>query len=421
MKLSHKKIKYSELRTELGIAAGKSLDDYYAYLTHYLQNQTIPGQGRYITQAQRCLKEANRVYETPPTVLKHLKEDNYQLNINWDIPFPPPKSHDFTFIDLFAGVGGFRIAFQSINGKCVFSSEIDNAAKRTYEANFGEVPFGDIREISKRPNNIPDHDILLAGFPCQAFSIAGYRQGFADEKGRGNLFFDIYKILKSKQPKAFLLENVKNLEGHDGGNTFSVIKDYLNEAGYSVIKKVLNTMEYGNVPQNRERIYIVGYLGEADWETSGKETCSKRFAWPEKTPLQVKVHDLLEKSPEDYFYYAKYDCYKHLKKEVVAKDTVYQWRRMYVRENKKNVCPTLTANMGCGGHNVPIILDNRDIRKLTPRECFRLQGYPDNYLLPQDQAISQLYKQAGNSVSVPVIKRIAKSIMDSIGKPYRRA
>lgn len=192
-----------------------------------------------------------------------VRESDFQAYLNLkfnNIPFPPPKNPKFTFIDLFAGIGGIRLPFQGLGGKCVFSSEWGESAKKTYALNFGETPYGDITQIGAR--EIPDHDILLAGFPCQAFSIAGYREGFADRKGRGNLFFDIYKILKEKQPKAFLLENVKNLKGHDKGNTFRVITEYLEEAGYDVSSRVLNAMEYGNVPQNRERIYIVGFLNK---------------------------------------------------------------------------------------------------------------------------------------------------------------
>jgi len=325
------------------------------------------------------------------------------------VPFPAHENPAFLFSDIFGGVGGMRLAFQNLHGKCVFTSEWDAYAQRTYEANFGEMPFGDIREANEA--NIPDHDILLAGFPCQSFSIAGYRQGFADQKGRGNLFLEIHRILKAKKPRAFLLENVKGLQGHDGGNTLRVIIEYLKDAGYSVLHAVLNSMDYGNVPQNRERIYIVGFAGEVDWENSQGSTCSRNYAWPTKIPLLQTVPDLLEPQVPDLFYYARYGIHELMKDKITSRDTVYQWRRQYVRENKKHVCPTLTANMGTGGHNVPLILDNKGIRKLTPRECFRFQGFPDQFVLPPDMARSHLYKQAGNSVSVPVIQRIAECMM----------
>jgi len=340
-----------------------------------------------------------------------VRETSNQLVFNIifsGIPYPPPETPKFTFIDLFAGVGGIRLGFQVHQGKCLFSSEWDEKAKKTYSFNYGEYPYGDIREIDEKM--IPNHDILLAGFPCQAFSIAGYQKGFKDEKGRGNLFFDVLRIIKEKKPRAFLLENVKNLQGHDKGNTFRVIKKHLKDAGYSVFSKVLNTMEYGGIPQNRERIYIVGFSGEAGKEND-PNTCSSRFLWPKKKPLKMSVKNLLEKKVEDSFYYDKYACYKQLKDVVISFDTVYQWRRVYVRENKKGVCPTLTANMGTGGHNVPLILDSNGIRKLTPRECFRLQGFPEKYKFPKGMANSHLYKQAGNSVSVPVVSEVAKVML----------
>lgn len=341
-----------------------------------------------------------------------VSESDFQAHLDLkfnNIPFPPPEKPKFTFIDLFAGIGGIRLPFQELGGKCILSSEWDASAKKTYSLNFGEIPYGDITKI--KASEIPNHDILLAGFPCQAFSIAGYREGFADKKGRGNLFFDIYRILKEKQPKAFLLENVKNLKGHDGGNTFRVITEYLEEAGYDVSSRVLNAMEYGNVPQNRERIYIVGFLNK-----KMREKNSSEFVWPQQTPLKKNIKHLFDETVDEYFYYKKYDCYEELKKKVTSRETVYQWRRMYVRENKSGVCPTLTANMGTGGHNVPIILDKKDIRKLTPKECFRVQGYPEEFKIPQTMAMSRIYKQIGNSVTVPVIQRIAKSIIKKMNR-----
>ncbi|PXF64135.1 DNA (cytosine-5-)-methyltransferase [Kangiella spongicola] len=321
-------------------------------------------------------------------------------------PVPKPK---FTFIDLFAGIGGIRMGFQKQAGSCVFSSEFEKAAQITYRENYLEYPFGDITKIDS--SDIPDHDILLGGFPCQAFSVAGYREGFSDKKGRGNLFFKIHDIIVKKKPKAFLLENVKNLQGHDGGNTFKVIVEYLHEAGYSVISNVLNSMDYGNVPQNRERIYIIGFRDEADWQTKNTKTSTSEFSWPEPIKLDVSIRDLLDGNVNDTFYYERFACYEQLKEQMKRKDTVYQWRRVYVRENKNNVCPTLTANMGTGGHNVPLILDdNNRIRKLTPKECSRIQGFPEEFKLPE-MANSHLYKQFGNSVTVPVIERLAKEII----------
>ncbi len=193
-----------------------------------------------------------------------------------NIPFQNPSEPSFRMVDLFAGIGGIRLPFQELNGETVFSSEYNPSSQHTYSINFGEMPFGDIRTIN--PKEIPEHDILLAGFPCQAFSIAGYRQGFDDEKGRGNLFFNIEKILKIKKPEAFLLENVKNLESHDNGKTYQEIIRRLENLGYSVQSKILNTMNYGNIPQNRERIYIVGFRES----TKSKKQKGLSFKWPSK-------------------------------------------------------------------------------------------------------------------------------------------
>jgi DNA (cytosine-5)-methyltransferase 1 len=245
---------------------------------------------------------------------------------------------------------------------------------------------------------------LLGGFPCQAFSIAGNRQGYDDVKDRGNLFFQIAKILEVKQPDGFFLENVKNLVGHDNGNTFKTIQKILAHLGYYFQYRVLNTMEYGNVPQNRERIYIVGFKNKEYFNN---------FYFPRPVKLTKTVRDILEDSVDDKYYYNGKPLYDRIKDDVTDENKVYQWRRKYVRDNKKNVCPTLTANMGTGGHNVPIIKDSVGIRKLTPLECVRLQGFPDWYKLP-DVSDSALYKQAGNSVSVPVIEAIAKQIVSAM-------
>lgn len=348
------------------------------------------------------------------TVLSFLKKNGLYTTrrkffngVFGDLKLKPSFNTKFRFIDLFAGIGGVRLGFQQNGGACVFSSEFDKHAQQTYKMNHGEVPFGDITKIP--PGEIPDHDILLAGFPCQAFSIAGYQQGFKDEKGRGNLFFNIYEIIKEKKPKAFLLENVKNLKSHDKGNTYKTIVKYLNELGYSVKSEVLNSMDYGNVPQTRERIYIVGFKDESNWQP-GDKSKTDFFTWPDKIKRTVYIRNVLEKEVDNTFYYERFACHELLKKEMKNHDTVYQWRRHYVRENKSKVCPTLTANMGTGGHNVPLILDSKNrIRKLTPKECSRIQGFPDDFKVPQ-LAHSHMYKQFGNSVTVPVIERIATEL-----------
>lgn len=312
--------------------------------------------------------------------------------------------HGFKTIDLFAGVGGIRIGFEKAGFKTVFANDFEANCKQTYDLNFkdSKLVVEDIRKIGI--DDLPEFDFLLGGFPCQAFSIAGYRQGFNDKKDRGNLFFDIVRILEARKPQGFLLENVKNLKSHDGGNTFKVIEEALKDLGYHTKVKVLNSMEYGNVPQNRERIYIVGFRNEE---------YTDKFEFPDPVKLTRSIKSILEKNvPEKYYYNGK-PLFEKLKKDIKEEGKVYQWRRQYVRENKSGVCPTLTANMGMGGHNVPIIKDKKGIRKLTPLECFRIQGFPDNYILP-NLSDSALYKQAGNSVSVPVLEAIAKQMMKAM-------
>jgi len=374
-----------------------------AVLTHYLHNVHNGVSKHYKKDALKVVKN----------FVKYKQDENFsiveeealqQLLFEVEnVPFPTPENYTFKFIDLFAGIGGFRLALQNIGGKCVYTSEWDKAAKKTYRENFGEIPFGDITKESTK-NYIPkEFDVLCAGFPCQAFSIAGNRKGFADT--RGTLFFDVEKIIEKHRPKVVFLENVKNLVSHDKGKTFDVIIEILKEKlGYKVFSSVLNSMTHANIPQNRERIFIIAF--------DPKQVPNfQDFKFPEKIKLTKTIHDILENGKqEDRYYYPKdHQYYPELKKTMTSKYTVYQWRRVYVRENKSNVCPTLTANMGTGGHNVPLIKDNYGIRKLTPRECFSFQGYPQNYVLP-NLANGRLYMQAGNSVTTTLIERIANEI-----------
>jgi DNA (cytosine-5)-methyltransferase 1 len=250
--------------------------------------------------------------------------------------------------------------------------------------------------------DIPKFDLFLGGFPCQSFSIAGNRKGFDDE--RGNLFFDIIRILSYHKPKAILLENVKNLQNHDNSNTFMVIKTELEKIGYFIQSKVLNTCKYANIPQNRERIFIVGFLDRNSFE---------KFKFPEEEKLKTNIIDLIDEKVDDTFYYSENSkIYSKLDLEITKKikeNQLYQYRRHLVRENKSKVCPTLTANMGSGGHNVPLLRDLYGIRKLTPRECFRFQGFPNSFKFP-NISNCHLYKQAGNSVTVPLITKLAIEI-----------
>ncbi len=307
-------------------------------------------------------------------------------------------------LDLFAGIGGIRMGFECAGFETVFSNDFDPYCKPTYDLNYktAQLTIGDIQKI--KSSSLPDFDVLLGGFPCQPFSIAGYRRGFFDT-GRGNLFFEIVRILRDKKPTAFLLENVKNLKSHDNGKTFKIISDALSDLDYHVKVKVLNSMKYGNVPQNRERVYIVGFKSRKAHDT---------FDFPEEISLSKTVADVLEDSVDDKYYYSNSPLHNQLKEAIKSLNVVYQWRRAYVRENKSGVCPTLTANMGMGGHNVPLVKDKKGIRKLTPRECARLQGFPESYRLPKDLPDTKLYKQFGNSVTATVVERVARQMLRSL-------
>lgn len=310
----------------------------------------------------------------------------------------------------FAGVGGIDFGFEQTGYfEVVYANEVDPYPTKTYEKNFNlKVDCRDIRDV--KATEIPDFDVMLAGFPCQAFSIAGHRQGFDDEKGRGTLFFELVRIIKKKKPQIVFLENVKNLVAHDNGNTFMVILNELKEEGYHVKYAVLNAMEYGNVPQNRERIYIVAFKDVRHF---------KEFEFPLPIKLTSKLTDIIDfnsKLDEKYYYrQGKYkgDLYEKLVEAMDDDYAMYQWRRKYVRKNKSGVVPTLTANQGEGGHNVCIIKTKHGIRKMTPHECFNTQGFGKNFILPNDMSDAKLYKQAGNSVCVSVINRIATEIANS--------
>ena len=303
-------------------------------------------------------------------------------------------------IDLFAGTGAFTLAFEGTGKvKCVFANDSVEQSKKAYDTNFDHtLTLKDIHDI--KVEDIPAHDILTGGFPCQPFSLAGNQLGFEDK--RSNTFWKILEILDHHQPKAVILENVKNLLSHDEGNTFNVIKTQLETRGYYVKYKVLNTAELTGIPQHRERIYIVCLKSKAIFDKFNLDFDAKP-----KLPISSCLEATV---PEKYYYTDKSSTWDLVKSGVVKKDTIYQYRRVYVRENKSNECPTLTANMGGGGHNVPLILDDKGIRKLTPRECFNFQGFPQTYKLPP-LADSNLYKLAGNAVSVPVVKLIAERLM----------
>lgn len=303
-------------------------------------------------------------------------------------------------VDLFAGTGAFTFALQATNAvNVVFANDMVKHSKKIYDANFNhKLTLKDLNEVNNE--DIPPHDILTGGFPCQPFSIAGLQEGFNDE--RSNVFWKILSIIDCHQPKCVILENVKNLVSHDEHKTFNTIKSNLEKRGYNICYKVLNTSDITGVPQHRERIYIVCIKSKNVFD---------KFTLDFPKIEKRKISEFFENEiPEKYYYTDKSSTWNIIKESVVKKDTIYQYRRVYVRENKSSECPTLTANMGGGGHNVPLILDTKGIRKLTPRECFNLQGFPLSYKLP-DLSDANLYKLAGNAVSVPVVNLIANRII----------
>ena len=333
----------------------------------------------------------------------------------------------FTVGGLFSGVGGVELGLKQAGFETIWANEFDKYAAKTYRLNHGDhLIEDDIHLIQGK--DLEPVDLLVGGFPCQAFSVAGYRKGFRDP--RGNLFFEIARLIEelATPPKAIMLENVKGLSGHDKGKTAEVIKDTLRVLGYSVFWNVLNTSELTNIPQNRERTIIVGFFDEVDWEDS--QTMESPLAsavfndiYPPKNRKRNRsIRELLENNVgEKYYYGSEKYMYDELKKSMKNAETAYQWRRVYVRENQNNEMFTLTANMGTGGHNVPLIIDGGKYRKLTPRECFNFQGFPKSFKLPKDVPNTQLYKQAGNAVTVPLMKLIGSKIKIALESKYSRA
>jgi len=389
---------YNNIKKTLKIEVDKHLNDGFANLTHFWQNQN--------TKTGFLFEEAaNEYYKNQ--ILK-LTEGNYQLSLplTFDVPFPPPEKPKFTFIDLFAGIGGIRLAYQNLGGKCVFTSEWNDYSKKTYERNFGEVPFGDITKIDEK--SIPDHDLLLAGFPCQPFSIAGVskknsmgrKHGFLDET-QGTLFFDIARILASKKPKAFMLENVKNLTSHDKGKTFNVIRHTLEELNYSVFTRVLDGKHF--VPQHRERIIIVGFRKDIYHE-------KENFEFPILPDPDSKIKNILEQNVEDKF---------------TLSDKLWNYLQVYAAKHKSQgngfgyglvnldgISRTLSARYYKDGAEILIPQKDKNPRRLTPRECARLQGFPDTFSIPVSD--TQAYRQFGNSVTVPLIQSAGDKIVKSL-------
>ena len=319
------------------------------------------------------------------------------------IPFEDKKKHaDFTFIDLFAGIGGIRIPFQELGGKCVFTSEWDKFAQKTYRVNFGEEPQGDITKIDAK--DIPDCDILLGGFPCQPFSQAGLKKGFSDT--RGTLFFEIERIIQEKRPKAFLLENVKQLRGHDKGRTLKVILKHIDALNYYVKAEVLRAADFG-VPQNRERIYIVG-ISKEHYDLPDDYD----FEFPKPTYEKTRLGDILERNVDDKYTIsdALWDGHQRRKKEHQAKGNGFGFSLF---NNESEYTNTISARYYKDGSEILIDQGSgKNPRKLTPRECARLQGFPEKFIITVSD--TQAYKQFGNSVAILVVKAIAERMVEEM-------
>ncbi len=301
--------------------------------------------------------------------------------------------NDYKFIDLFAGIGGIRIPFDELGAECVFSSEWDKYAGQTYAANYGDVPHGDITQIDEK--HIPPFDILLAGFPCQPFSNAGHKKGFDDT--RGTLFFDICRIVDFHKPKVLFLENVKGFKGHNKGQTFAVIKETLNSLGYKVHTQILNAKHFG-VPQNRERIYIIAFRDDVN------------FTFPSPDGRKVQVGDILSETVDKKYTISDklWAGHKRRKLEHKAKGNGFGY---CLFQAESEYTSTISARYYKDGSEILIDQgDNKNPRKLTPREAAKLQGFPEDFIIPVSD--TQAYRQFGNSVAVPVIRAIAKQIAE---------
>jgi len=385
-----------------------STDDNSAIITHYLQNVNT----KFVLPFE---KDAwNLLYGSDEIEKKHaLENEAFQYNMFpelFSVPFPAPKNPKFTFIDLFAGIGGFRIAMQNLGGKCVYSSEWDTQAQKTYLANYGEVPFGDITKESTK-QYIPDNfDILCAGFPCQAFSLAGKRRGF--EETRGTLFFDVAEILRRKRPKAFFLENVKGLMIHDKGKTLDTILNVLrNDLDYYVPDpEIVNAMNFG-VPQHRERIYIVGFR---------KDMNVKEFTYPSPTDKTKRFIDIREEKEVSSKYYLstqyQHTLIEHKKRheskgngfgyEIIPDDGVANAIVVGGMGRERNIVIDHRLTNFTPVTNIKGEINHDGWRRMTPREWARLQGFPDTFIIPVADASA--YKQFGNSVAIPAIQATAE-------------
>lgn len=377
-----------------------SFSDQTAIVSHYLQLKNRPEGVLYKKNAEQILNEwSSWMDEDMTDAVAHddmvSEPPVFQLNLFHDLlnaPFHDSASPKFTFVDLFAGIGGIRIPFTELGGKCVFSSEWDNAAQISYSYNFGEVPFGDITKINS--DSIPKHDVLLAGFPCQAFSIIGKMKGFADT--RGTMFFEVARILQHHQPKAILLENVKQLVSHDGGKTFKVILDTLAELGYSVKWKILNALDFG-LPQKRERVIIVGFKSAAACEQFNFDF----------EPIAYNLASVLEDDKNvDSSLFASDMILDKRRKRVEGKNVFYPsvWH-----ENKSgniSILPYACALRTGASYNYLLI---NGYRRPSSRELLRFQGFPEKFKI--EVSHQEIRRQTGNSVAVPMIRAVAKKII----------
>jgi len=408
-------------KNHIKIYGETSYENQIAVLSHYLHNsgeKLSKKRKEEIIEAIHAFLEQKKevdIIENYASLVTSAAEDPAQYSIFSDffnVPFPDPINPQFTFIDLFAGMGGFRIAMQEQGGKCVFSSEWNKYAQKTYFANFGEMPFGDITKDSTKSYIPKKFDVLCAGFPCQPFSIAGISKkkslgretGFKD-KTQGTLFFDVADIINRHRPKAFYLENVKNLTSHDRGNTFRIIKETLEELDYSLHYQVMDGQAY--VPQHRERIMIVGFDRK---RFHGKE----QFAFPEQQQSSKAIKDIL-----DPYVDPKYTLSDHLWKYLQAYAEKHKAKGNgfgYGLVDINGISRTLSARYYKDGSEILIPQsDGRNPRKLSPRECARLMGYPDIYRLDQVSDV-QAYRQCGNSVVVPLITAVSKQISIVLNK-----
>ena len=307
------------------------------------------------------------------------------------------------YIDLCAGTGAFSFILDQYGHNCVFANDFVKESEIIYKHNFPTHNFSllDLNDIDVK--DIPTHDILTAGFPCQPFSIAGKQKGFKDK--RSNIFWKILEIMENKLPSIVIFENVKNLLTHNKGETLPIICENITKIGYKIKYQILDTCKVTNIPHHRERLYIICFRSTSLYE-------SFNFDFPRIVNKSIK--DIINSDIDDKYYYTnRYKVYDIINTNVTKKideNVLYQYRLSYVRENKSKQCPTLTANMGSGGHNVPILRDDKGIRKLTPRECFLFQGFPSEYKIPNTLSDSKLYKLIGNAVSIPIIELIIKKI-----------